>query len=66
MSTEERRVERYIWGLKTAIREFVEIQKPGTFQFVVDVVVPSNELVDVIDDVMRGSRENETKLDEGT
>ncbi|KAL7586867.1 hypothetical protein Lser_V15G40227 [Lactuca serriola] len=38
VSIEERRVERYIWGLRTAIREFVQIQKPGTFQFVVDAV----------------------------
>ncbi|KAL4573130.1 hypothetical protein LXL04_019925 [Taraxacum kok-saghyz] len=36
VSTEEMRVERYIWGLKTSIREFVEIQKPGTFQSAVD------------------------------
>nr|KAJ0209241.1 hypothetical protein LSAT_V11C400226580 [Lactuca sativa] len=36
VSTEERRVERYIWGLRTAIREFVQIQKPGTFQSAVD------------------------------
>ncbi|XP_023761374.1 uncharacterized protein LOC111909838 [Lactuca sativa] len=36
VSTEERRVERYIWGLTTAIHEFVEIQKPGTFQSAVD------------------------------
>ncbi|KAL4591616.1 hypothetical protein LXL04_004585 [Taraxacum kok-saghyz] len=36
VSTEEMRVERYIWGLKTFIREFVEIQKPGTFQSAVD------------------------------
>nr|KAJ0193770.1 hypothetical protein LSAT_V11C800429260 [Lactuca sativa] len=36
ISTEERRVARYIWGLRIAIREFVQIQKPGTFQFVVD------------------------------
>nr|KAJ0201894.1 hypothetical protein LSAT_V11C600326700 [Lactuca sativa] len=37
VSTEERRVERYIWGWRTAIREFVQIQKSGTFQSVVDV-----------------------------
>ncbi|KAL4579890.1 hypothetical protein LXL04_016058 [Taraxacum kok-saghyz] len=36
ISTEEMRVERYIWGLKTSIREFVEIQKPSTFQSAVD------------------------------
>ncbi|KAL4571485.1 hypothetical protein LXL04_018245 [Taraxacum kok-saghyz] len=36
VSTEEMRVERYIWGLKTSIREFVEIQMPGTFQSAVD------------------------------
>ncbi|KAL4566045.1 hypothetical protein LXL04_030154 [Taraxacum kok-saghyz] len=36
VSTEEMRVERYIWGLQTSIREFVEIQKPGTFQSAVD------------------------------
>nr|KAJ0219575.1 hypothetical protein LSAT_V11C300131780 [Lactuca sativa] len=36
VSTEERRVERYIWGLRTDIREFVQIQKPGTFQSAVD------------------------------
>ncbi|KAL4592790.1 hypothetical protein LXL04_005795 [Taraxacum kok-saghyz] len=38
VSTEEMRIERYIWGLKTSIREFVEIQKPGTFQSAVDAV----------------------------
>nr|KAJ0212421.1 hypothetical protein LSAT_V11C400222860 [Lactuca sativa] len=31
------RVERYIWGLRTSIREFVQIQKPDTFQSGVDV-----------------------------
>ncbi|XP_023742966.1 uncharacterized protein LOC111891113 [Lactuca sativa] len=36
VSTEERRVERYIWGLRTAIHEFVQIQKPSTFQSAVD------------------------------
>nr|KAJ0192029.1 hypothetical protein LSAT_V11C800409330 [Lactuca sativa] len=36
VSTKERRVERYIWGLRTAIHEFVQIQKPGTFQSAVD------------------------------
>ncbi|KAL4578914.1 hypothetical protein LXL04_015046 [Taraxacum kok-saghyz] len=36
VSTEEMGVERYIWGLKTSIREFVEIQMPGTFQSAVD------------------------------
>nr|KAJ0213461.1 hypothetical protein LSAT_V11C400194320 [Lactuca sativa] len=36
VSTKERRVERYIWGLRTAIHEFVQIQKSGTFQSVVD------------------------------
>ncbi|XP_023756602.1 uncharacterized protein LOC111905162 [Lactuca sativa] len=36
VSIEERRVERYIWGLRTAICEFVQIQKPGTFQSAVD------------------------------
>ncbi|KAL4569027.1 hypothetical protein LXL04_024654 [Taraxacum kok-saghyz] len=38
VSTEEMRVERYIWGLQTSIREFVEIQKSGTFQSAVDAV----------------------------
>nr|KAJ0199768.1 hypothetical protein LSAT_V11C600337010 [Lactuca sativa] len=33
---EERKAERYIWGLKTAIHEFIEIQKPDTFQSAVD------------------------------
>ncbi|KAL7603918.1 hypothetical protein Lser_V15G16743 [Lactuca serriola] len=36
VSTEERRVERYTWGIRSAIYEFVEIQKPGTFQSAVD------------------------------
>ncbi|KAI3763911.1 hypothetical protein L2E82_13911 [Cichorium intybus] len=36
VATEGRRVERYIWGLKTSIREFVEIQSPSTFQSAVD------------------------------
>nr|KAJ0208383.1 hypothetical protein LSAT_V11C500276030 [Lactuca sativa] len=36
VSIEERRVERYIWGLRTTIREFVQIQKQGTFQSSVD------------------------------
>nr|KAJ0189324.1 hypothetical protein LSAT_V11C800447780 [Lactuca sativa] len=36
ISTEERRVEHHIWGLRTTIREFVQIQKTGTFQSAVD------------------------------
>nr|KAJ0222512.1 hypothetical protein LSAT_V11C200051360 [Lactuca sativa] len=36
VSTKERRMELYIWGLRTAIREFVQIKKPGTFQSPVD------------------------------
>nr|KAJ0189739.1 hypothetical protein LSAT_V11C800426900 [Lactuca sativa] len=36
VSIEERRVERYIWGLRTTIHEFVQIQKLGTFQSVIN------------------------------
>nr|KAJ0216260.1 hypothetical protein LSAT_V11C300142470 [Lactuca sativa] len=37
VSTEERRVEHCIWGLRTTICEFVQIQKLGTFHSIVDV-----------------------------
>nr|KAJ0217735.1 hypothetical protein LSAT_V11C300144610 [Lactuca sativa] len=33
----ERKVERYIWGLRTNIREFVEIQKLGTLYSTINV-----------------------------
>ncbi|XP_024969783.1 uncharacterized protein LOC112509157 [Cynara cardunculus var. scolymus] len=38
VSTEERRVERYIWGLKASIREFVLTMSPTTFQEAVNAV----------------------------
>lgn len=36
VSTEERRAERYIWGLKASIREFVLTMNPTTFQAAVN------------------------------
>ncbi|XP_024962567.1 uncharacterized protein LOC112502789 [Cynara cardunculus var. scolymus] len=38
VSTEERRVERYIWGLKASIQEFVLTMSPTTFQEAVNAV----------------------------
>ncbi|KAI3507713.1 hypothetical protein L1887_22704 [Cichorium endivia] len=36
VATEERRVERFIWGLKAEIREFVAPMNPSTFQLPVE------------------------------
>ncbi|XP_024986584.1 uncharacterized protein LOC112521827 [Cynara cardunculus var. scolymus] len=36
ISTESRKVERYIWGLKSSIREFVIAMNPTTFTSIVD------------------------------
>ncbi|XP_024964552.1 uncharacterized protein LOC112504823 [Cynara cardunculus var. scolymus] len=36
IKTEARKVERYIWGLKPSIREFVIAMNPATFPLVVD------------------------------
>ncbi|KAJ9536200.1 hypothetical protein OSB04_un000625 [Centaurea solstitialis] len=36
VSTEERKIESYIWGLSASIREFVQTMKPRTFQEAVD------------------------------
>ncbi|KAJ9541671.1 hypothetical protein OSB04_028177 [Centaurea solstitialis] len=38
VSTEERQVERYIWGLKASIREFFLTIEPATFQAAVNAV----------------------------
>ncbi|XP_024969149.1 uncharacterized protein LOC112508683 [Cynara cardunculus var. scolymus] len=44
--TEERRVERFIWGLKASIREFVLTMKPTTFQEAVNAAeVREKEMV---------------------
>ncbi|XP_024965963.1 uncharacterized protein LOC112506174 [Cynara cardunculus var. scolymus] len=36
ISSESRKVERYIWGLKPSIREFVIAMNPITFSLIVD------------------------------
>ena len=36
VSTESRKIERYIWGLKPSIREFVIAMNPNTFSLTVD------------------------------
>ncbi|XP_024965729.1 uncharacterized protein LOC112505923 [Cynara cardunculus var. scolymus] len=37
ISSESRKVERYVWGLKPSIREFGIVKDPATFPFAVDV-----------------------------
>ena len=34
---EERRIEKYVWGLKSNIREFVMTRNPMTFKVAIDV-----------------------------
>ncbi|XP_024979023.1 uncharacterized protein LOC112516236 [Cynara cardunculus var. scolymus] len=46
VSTEERRVQRFIWGLKASIKEFVLTMKPTTFQEAVNAAeVREKEMV---------------------
>ena len=38
VATKEWRIERYIWGLRSGIREFVLMMRPASFQSAVEVV----------------------------
>ena len=36
MPIEERRVERYVWALRSSIREFIDTRNPTTFEEAID------------------------------
>ncbi|KAJ9546504.1 hypothetical protein OSB04_019047 [Centaurea solstitialis] len=59
--TEERRVERYIWGLKGSIREFVMGKDPTTFQAAIDAA----ELIEREKDRQASERIGEKRKWEG-